>query len=142
MSYEQIETFAHSIGLSTYDFTDDNLITPADQAILLKKLYEGNLLTTDHTKLLLSYMQHTNNEDLIPAALPTSAVVYHKYGEIMDNYDEHLGYYLHDSAIIEINGQHIVLTIYTRSSSSVNKTAQINAIHKITTAVTDFIQAN
>ncbi len=37
-------------------------------ALVLTKLFTGQLLTPSNTAQLLAYMQDTNNEELIPAA--------------------------------------------------------------------------
>lgn len=46
-------------------------------AHLLAELSEGRLLNQEHTAQLLSYMQDTNYEDLIPAAVPAGVTVFH-----------------------------------------------------------------
>lgn len=104
-----LQTYASRIGLSSYDSTT-NTITAHDQAQLLAKLQSNQLTNAAHTQTLLSYMQDTNNETLIPAALPADATVYHKYGEL---YGE-----LHDSAIITYRGKSFVLVIFTKSATA------------------------
>jgi beta-lactamase class A len=130
---DQITAYADSIGLSSYEF-DTNTITPADEAVLLEKLYEGKLLNFSDTKLLLSYMQHTNDEALIPAALPAGATVYHKYGELLTGSDN----YVHDVAIISYKGQTFVLTIYTDRSGVLDIQNREQIIHEITQDVVQY----
>lgn len=135
LSYQQIESYGQSIGLKSFKFTGDNLITASDQALFLQKLYSGELLNTAHTSLILSYMHDTNEDSLIPTALPATATFYHKYGEVIDDYDKHAGYYLHDSAIVEVGSQHFILAIFTKSSSSTNRNLQVTAIHDLVTVI-------
>jgi len=122
MGYDNVEAYAHQIGLSSFAVYD-NTIAPTDDALLLQKLYQGQLLNAGDTALLLSYMQDTNNEDLIPAALSDGATVYHKYGLLNDN--------LHDTAIIKHGDQALVLVIYTDGSDS-SSYQQVTLIHQIT----------
>ena len=132
----QLQNYARKLGLASYN-DSDNTITALDEAKLLQQLYQEKLLNKAHTSLLLSYMQHTNDESLIPAALPAGAVVYHKYGELVDTDDDSEGNFVHDAAIISWHGQAYVLTIYTNNASELNITARQELIHRITQDVVD-----
>jgi beta-lactamase class A len=125
LGYEHLEDYAHQIGLFSFD-SYDNTITASDEASLLQKLYQGQLLNQNDTGLLLSFMQNTNNEDLIPAALPQDAAVYHKYGLLNNN--------LHDMAIIKFNNSTFTLVIFTNSEDSMNYERREAIIHEITQA--------
>ncbi|MEI6477652.1 MAG: serine hydrolase [bacterium] len=121
------ETFAHGVGLSSYD-SSTNSLSSNDMATLLLKLYNGTLLNKDNTALLLSYMQKTNEESLIPAALPKGTKAYHKYGEYEDN--------VHDAAIVS-DGKHLyILTIYTNGKGFYKYDERTETIHQIVKAVT------
>lgn len=109
LTYSKIEAYAHNLGMSSYT-ARNNTITASDEAVLLQKLYTRTILNDANTKLLLSYMQNTNNEDMIPVAVPENAVFYHKYGQLEDR--------LHDAAIVDHNGRPIVLVIYTKGGAS------------------------
>ncbi len=109
LGQENLEAYARSIGLSSFAVTD-NTIRAHDQAKLLTKLYDNELTSTTHTQMILSFMQNTDNERLIPAALPTGATVYHKYGYLEGE--------LHDSAIITYAGHTFVLVIYTNNQQA------------------------
>ena len=80
IGYPKLIEYAASIGIS-YD-PEQNLLTPAEMAELLKQLSTGKLLNAEHTQELLGYMQQTNNERLIPAAVGPDITVQHKYGEL------------------------------------------------------------
>ena len=100
-------------------------MTPSDDALLLKQLAAGKLLNSTNTQTLLSYMQNTNNDDMIPYAAPNGATVYHKYGQ--------LDGYLHDTAIIKNGDRTYSLSIYTASNNSY--LPQVQLIREITRTV-------
>ncbi len=128
----QMQSYAANLGLTSYD-PYENTITPHDEAQLLAKLYRGELITNTHAQLLYTFMQHTSNEDLIPAALPSDATIYHKYG--------YLGGELHDAAIITYKGHHIALTIYTKGTDLSDYDARTAIFHTITAAATTYMEA-
>jgi beta-lactamase class A len=108
------------------DFTQGpNTMSPASMALLLSKLYAGTLLNKQHTQALLSYMLNTNNETLIPAALPKNYTTYHKYGDLDDE--------LHDAAIIVHGNQKFAVVIYTKGSGLVATRTKL--IHEVTQAI-------
>lgn len=109
LTYTKIKAYANSLGMSSYN-PSKNLITASDEALLLQKLYKGDLLNEEHKSLLLSFMQNTNNEDMIPVVTPDNAKLYHKYGQLEDR--------LHDAAIIDYKNRPIVLVIYTKGGAS------------------------
>ena len=109
VGYNNLNIYAQSIGLSSYNW-NGNIITASDEAILLEKLYSRKLLSEENTKLLLSYMQNTNNEDMIPAVTPAGATIWHKYGQLEDR--------LHDVAIIEHKQRPLALAIYTKGGAT------------------------
>ena len=96
--------YAASIGIN-YD-RSINVLTPADMARTLALLYTGRLLNPQNTAQLLSYMQNTNYETLLPAAVPPGVGVFHKYGLLSAN--------LHDAGILVQDGEAFVLVVYTR----------------------------
>ena len=128
LGWDNLEQYAHQIGIASFSVYA-NTITASDMALLLRKMYSRQLLSQNDTGLLLSFMQNTNNETLIPAALPAGAVVYHKYGNLNNN--------LHDAAVIIYNGRTYVLAIYTRSNGPADYTQSTALIHRITQAVID-----
>lgn len=105
---DKLQSYAQSIGIP-YDETTNSL-TPQAMATLLAKLYKGTLLNQADTAQLLNYMQQTNDEELIPAALPQDVTVYHKYGELNSE--------LHDAAIIVYGHKAYSLVIYTENNTT------------------------
>lgn len=105
------EEYAKSIDVTSY-VSSENSLSASDMTNLLSLLYKGKLLNAADTKLLLSYMVDTVDEELIPAALPTSATVYHKYGALEDN--------VHDSGIVVEGDQSYVISIFTNGKGYYN----------------------
>ncbi len=109
VGYSALTQYAKDNGINSYKYTN-NLMSPSDQALLLQKIYKRELVNDEHTKLMLSYMQNTNNEDMIPVVTPVDATLYHKYGQLEDR--------LHDSAIIEYKNRPLILVIYTKGGAT------------------------
>ncbi len=104
-------SFADSLGLKAYS-ADNNTLSTNDMATLLQKLYQGQLLNADNTKLFLSYMENTNEESYIPPAIPDNVKLYHKTGLIDD--------YVHDGAIIDDGQNPFILVIFTNGNGTYN----------------------
>jgi beta-lactamase class A len=105
---DQQQAYAESIGLTSYQVTD-NIISSSDVALLLTKLASGKLLDDNDSQLLLGYMQQANYRDYIVAAIPSGVSVYHKVGILDDR--------LHDAAIIKKGSRSYVLVIMSKADS-------------------------
>lgn len=127
LGYRRLSQYAASIGV-TYD-PEDNRLTPGEMALVLTKLYSGDLLNPSNTAQLLGYMQDTNNEALIPAASGRSITVYHKYGQ--------LGGVLHDAALLEHRGSTYALVIFTEGADERDEAERSQTIRDLTRAVVD-----
>jgi beta-lactamase class A len=127
VGYPRLIDYAGSIGVA-YD-PQENLLTPADMALVLKKLYAGDLLNDDNTAELLSYMRDTNNDELIPAGSRAGIDVHHKYGEF--------GGELHDAALLSYRGSTFALVIYTENTEGTEDPGQADTIRELTRAVED-----
>lgn len=121
-----ITDYAASIGI-TYDRTV-NLLTPAEMARTLQLLYTGQLLNARNTAQLLSYMQNTNFETLIPPAVPPGVGVHHKYGLLFGN--------LHDAAVLDKDGRAFVFVVYTRGRNYSDMGPRTQVIQQLTRTVT------
>jgi beta-lactamase class A len=105
IGYSNLQTCARGIGVSSYKFSN-NTVLPAEMAKVLYALSNYQLLSKANTDLLLSYMQDTNEERMIPANLPGGYTVNHKYGIYAGN--------LHDIGVIQGSGGKYALAIYTK----------------------------
>lgn len=127
IGYPRLIDYAASIGIS-YD-PEENLLAPADMALVLKQLFAGNLLNQEHTAELLGYMRDTNNDDLIPAGSRAGVDVHHKYGEI--------GGELHDAGLLTYRGSTFALVIYTENPDGNEGEDQAGLIRELTGAIED-----
>jgi beta-lactamase class A len=121
-----ITDYAASIGI-TYDRTV-NLLTTAEMARTLQLLYTGKLLNPRNTAQLLSYMQNTNFETLIPPAVPPGVGIYHKYGLLFGN--------LHDASVLVKDGRAFVFVVYTRGLNYSDMGPRTRIIQQLTRTVT------
>ena len=127
VGHEELTEYAASLGVS-YD-PETNTLTPAEMATIVSRLYSGTLLNADHTAELLSYMQDTNYETLIPSAVPDGIAVFHKYGL--------LGGELHDAGILARDGTAYALVIYTKGQDLSDVPERTEVIHQLTQTVAD-----
>lgn len=129
VGYPRLIQYAASIGI-TYD-PQQNRLTPAEIALFLRQLYSGDLLNPEYTGQLLSYMQNTNFEALIPAACRPDITVHHKYGQLNGN--------LHDVALLSFRETTYALAIYTESADSRDMAERIRIIHTLTETIVDAV---
>jgi beta-lactamase class A len=127
VGHEELTEYAASLGVS-YD-PESNTLTPAEMATILAGVYSGTLLTAGHTAQLLSFMQDTNYETLIPAAVPEGITVFHKYGLLDDE--------LHDAAVLAQGNTAYALVIYTKGQGLSDVPERTDVIHQLTQAVAD-----
>jgi beta-lactamase class A len=125
IGYQALDDYAASLGIDYY--RPANLLTPEETAITLELLYTGQLLNEAHTEQLLSYMQDTNYESLIPAAVAAGIEVFHKYGL--------LNGYLHDASILAQGTNAYVFVVYTLGQDTNDIPARTWIIHQLTQAV-------
>ncbi|MET4134737.1 serine hydrolase [Pseudarthrobacter sp. PvP090] len=127
VGHAELTDYAASIGVDYVPTS--NTLTPAEMARILGGLYDGTLLEPDNTAQLLAYMQDTNYETLIPAAVPPGITVFHKYGL--------LGGELHDAGILAKDGRAYALVIYTKGDDLSSVPERTEVIHQVTAAVAD-----
>lgn len=127
VGYAELTDYAASIGVD-YAPTS-NTLTPAEMARILAGLYSGTLLEPGNTAQLLSFMQDTNYETLIPAAVPAGITVFHKYGLLAGQ--------LHDAGILAQDGRAYALVIYTKGAGLGSVPERTDVIHQVTAAVAE-----
>ncbi|GIU54290.1 serine hydrolase [Arthrobacter sp. NicSoilC12] len=126
IGYPNLTAYAATLGI-TYD-PEQNLMAPTDMARLLAQLTTGKLLNADHTAELLGYMQHTNDEDLIPAAVASGITVHHKYGVVQG--------YVHDAALLSAGDRSYAVVIYTWGPDDADSADRLDLIHDLTHQLT------
>ncbi|MDQ0820840.1 beta-lactamase class A [Arthrobacter sp. V4I6] len=127
VGHQGLTAYAASLGIS-YDRTVNHL-SPAETAKTLSLLYSGQLLNPENSRQLLSYMQQTNYETLIPAAVPAGIEVFHKYGLLSGN--------LHDASILVQGDRAFVFVVYTLGQSGADMPARTRVIHQLTQTVAE-----
>jgi beta-lactamase class A len=125
VGHKGLTNYAASLGIP-YDRTVNGL-TPAEMAKTLSELYSGRLLNAGNTAQLLSYMQNTNYEVLIPAAAPPGVSVFHKYGLLNGN--------LHDASILVQGERAFVFVVYTLGRDMSDMAARTRVIQQLTGTV-------
>ncbi|MET1086676.1 MAG: serine hydrolase, partial [Arthrobacter sp.] len=125
VGHKGLTNYAASLGIP-YDRTVNGL-TPAEMARTLSELYSGRLLNPGNTAQLLSYMQNTNYEVLIPAAAPPGVSVFHKYGLLNGN--------LHDASILVQGERAFVFVVYTLGRDMSDMAARTRVIQQLTGTV-------
>jgi beta-lactamase class A len=125
------EVYARSLGLLSFR-ADQNSLTAADAAELLRLLQAGQLLNGEHTALLLSAMRETNEERFIPPAVTAPGVeVYHKTGTYRS--------YVHDLALLRRGGETYVLAIFTNGRGQEEYDRRAVLIREITRETLSFL---
>jgi beta-lactamase class A len=123
LTHPVMQSYADNvIGMTGYD-ADENTMKNTDVATLLQKLWNGQLLNTQYTKLLLSYMKIANYRGYMLPAIPASYTTYHKVGLDEDN--------VHDVAIIAKGGRNIVLAIFTNGNGTYDWTNRATIMQQI-----------
>lgn len=129
LKFKSEQSYLDGLGVAGKMIPENIQFTTGAMAKLLQLLYQGKLMNTDHQAMVLDYMSRTTVKNLIQAATPAGATVYHKYGQIEG--------VLHDASIISWQGRNFVLVIYTNNAAGTSGqyNAQVDLIHAITTAV-------
>ncbi len=126
VGHKGLTDYAASMGIP-YDRTV-NALTPAEMARTLPSCTAAGCSMPHNTAQLLSYMQNTNYEVLIPAAAPPGVGVFHKYGLLFGN--------LHDASILVKGGRAFVFVVYTLGQDMSDMAARTRVIHQLTGTVT------
>lgn len=104
--------------------------TPEEIGILLKKLYEGELINQEHRDELLRFLTNTDFEDRIPKGIPEGVQVAHKIGTLTGVYS--------DAGIIFAE-EPFVLVIMSRDA---RESEALGVLPKITRVVWEFETAS
>lgn len=130
LTKDKLAEYAKSQGLTSYD-SSKNTITSNDMAQLLAKLYKGDLINEEHTKMLYAWMQNTSEERYIPKAIPGNVKLYHKAGYLSDR--------VHDVAIVDNGNTPYVIVIYSKTYG--NAVYDFVAGQKLFTEITKQVSA-
>lgn len=106
---EVIQSTINSWGLKQTDIIN-NQTSSSDMQRLFEKIYRYEITTEGKTREFLSFMTETENEDRLPADLPSSASVIHKTGDGVG--------FIHDVGIIRVKGHTFFLGVLTSDIGS------------------------
>jgi beta-lactamase class A len=126
LGYNNLQNYADTtLGINDYQ-AYNNSLSSGDIALALQKLWQGNLLNSSNTQLLLSYMKQANYRQYIVPAVPSYDTIYHKIGLYED--------YVNDAAIITHNQQTFVIVIFTNGNGTYSWPERAATMQEITKA--------
>lgn len=115
---EKIQSLMDIWDLKQTDIAN-NKSSPFDLALLLLKMYKGEVTTQALSMEMLNFMTHSDFEDRIPAGVPKDVKVYHKTGDEVGK--------IHDIAIIEKSSHPYILTIFSSDITDESQAKKVEA---------------
>ncbi len=79
LTLERIQKLVNSWGMTQTDMVN-NKTSNRDIALLMRRLYQRDIVNDAYTQEVLSIMKDSDFEDRLPALLPAGITVYHKIG--------------------------------------------------------------
>lgn len=115
----------------------ENLTTPTDMLLLLRKLQNGELANAADTRAILAAMGQNDDASKLPAQIPSGVAVAHKSGTLPA--DSPAGAVEHDVGIFELPGGKNYIVVAMSAGITSNQ-AGTDAIASISKLVYDFEQ--
>ena len=128
---KKIDTLNASWGLTQTDMIK-NTTSNKDTAILLTKIYKGEITSPALTAEMLDFMDKSDFDDRIPRNLPEGTVVYHKTGDQVGK--------VHDAGIVATSQKPFYIGVFTTDMTDVE--ASKVAIGEIAKVVFDYIRSS
>jgi beta-lactamase class A len=126
LGYSNLQDYADStFGISDYQ-AYNNSLSSKDIALALQGLWQGKLLNSSDSQLLLSYLKQANYRQYIVPAVPANDIIYHKIGLYED--------YVNDAAIITHGNKAFVIVIFTNGNGLYNWPARATMMQTIAKA--------
>ncbi len=129
----QIQDYANNLGITSFNY-GDNTLSARDTADLMTSLYQGSLINSSDTQLLLGYLKQANYRNFILPAIPSTDTVYHKVGFYTDN--------VNDATIITNGKQTISLVIFTNGNGAYDWTNRAILMQEITKPILEYFKLN
>ncbi len=130
LSPETVQKTITGWGLTQTDMTA-NKTSNADVAVLLTKMFRGNITNPSATAEMLGFLKDTDFENRLPAKLPKDATIYHKIG----NGDTGE---IHDVGIVTRGNTKYYVGILTTNVSDVDAAEKLEA--DVSKLIFDFMQ--
>lgn len=115
---DNIQKLIDSWGLTQTDM-DENKTSANDMAILMMKMYRGDITSLPLTLEMLGFMDKSLYDDRIPAGLPEGVKVYHKTGDEIGK--------IHDVGIIDLPNRPYFLGLFSMDATNDEATKKILA---------------
>ncbi len=132
LGFKREQQEADELGLPDVNMFQTHMATKS-VALLLLKLYKGEVLTTAHRDLLFSYMQATETENRISPSIPKGVNFYHKTGTFNGE--------IHDAAIVINPKNPFILVIFTNDGTGLNWDTRFASFQKATTSVYNYFSS-
>lgn len=116
---DKIQSLTNSWGLTQTDIVE-NKTSAKDMAILLIKMYKGEVTKPALILEMLGFMDKSDFDDRIPKGVPENIKVYHKTGDEVGK--------IHDAGIIDLPEKPYYLGILTSDMTDEEKTKGIMAL--------------
>ena len=123
LTHREMLDYASDIGFTNYD-PATNTFTARDVAVLLQKLYNGNLLSATSRGVMLGYLSQANYRSYIVPAVAKNNQVYHKVGINNDA--------VNDAAIITSGKDWLVLVVFSDGHDTYNWLQRAHLMQSIT----------
>lgn len=101
---ETIYSVINKLGLKNTNL-EDNLTTPYEVGLILKRIYEANLISEDAKDFIIDSLTNTWYENHLPKGVSDDVVVAHKYGREI--------HVVNDAGIVFFDNKPFVLVIMT-----------------------------
>ncbi len=88
LGQESIRNELTELGAKSANYWSPNTTTANDVLLMLEKIADPSFTSPTLSEEMLSFMVDTNQEDRIPAALPSDVRVAHKAGSYEDTYGD------------------------------------------------------
>jgi beta-lactamase class A len=129
----QISDYATNIGVTSFNY-ENNTLSARDTADVLTSLWNGSLINSADTQLVLGYLKEANYRQYILPAIPSTDTVYHKIGLYTDN--------VNDATIITNGSQTISLVIFTNGNGAYDWPARAIMMQDITRPILTYYDLN
>ncbi len=123
-----IQSHVEGWGMAQTDMID-NKTSNKDIALLIKKIYDGQIADRARTAEMLAFLKDSDFENRLPPLLPEDAVVYHKIGTIEGG--------VHDAGIVVRGDTVYYIGIFTSDVTKVESAEKL--IAKVSRVVFDYM---
>jgi beta-lactamase class A len=129
LNTENIQKLIETWGLTQTSIIN-NETSAKDMALLMMKMYKGEITTPALTPEMMDFMKKSDYEDRIPKLLPGDISIYHKTGDEIGKW--------HDVGIVDLPQKPYFVGIFSMDTTDEEKTKQ--TIAQISKTIFDFMK--